>query len=115
METGHDALVDFFLLDTNLFREATKSPGNQLLRRLIPEMKRHGLDFGPVGTAVRLSPFGLLEALGIVVPMPPKIQVEWATSGPKEIYSHLFKSADEFFRQLPKLQISHLRKMHDEQ
>jgi hypothetical protein len=115
METGHDALVDFFLLDTNLFREATKSPENQLLRRLIPEMKRRGLDFGAVGTAVRLSPFGLLEALGIVVPMPPMIQVEWATSGPKEIYSHLFKSADEFFRQLPKLQISHLRKMHDEQ
>jgi hypothetical protein len=78
-------------------------------------MKRRGLDFGAVGTAVRLSPFGLLEALGIVVPMPPMIQVEWATSGPKEIYSHLFKSADEFFRQLPKLQISHLRKMHDEQ
>ena len=115
METRHNASVDFFLLDTNLFREATKSPGNQLLRRLIPEMQHRGLQFGKVGTAIRVSPFGLLEALGIVVLMPPKIQIQWSTSEPREVYRHLFDSACEFFRQLPQLQTAHLWKMHDEQ
>jgi hypothetical protein len=52
--------MDFFLLDTNLFREATKSPDNKLLNALIPALRSRGLEFGLSDpTAIRISPFAL--------------------------------------------------------
>jgi hypothetical protein len=106
--------VDFFLLDTNLFREATKSPRNQLIRNLILELKQRGFHFGEVGTPIRISPFGLLETLGIVVPIPPANQVDW-TGEPMAIYQQIFGAAQRHFRNLPILQVPHLEVMRDAQ
>lgn len=102
--------VDFFLLDTNLFREATKSPQNQLIEGLVSELQLRGLSFGKGGTPIRISPFGLLEALGIVVPAPPLLPVDWRKE-PMEVYGQIFDAAQNHFRNLPALQSSHLEKM----
>jgi hypothetical protein len=114
---GRKFAVDFFLLDTNLFRQATKSPGNQLLRNLIPGLQsRLGLEFGTGSlTAIRVSPFALLEALGIVPTMPAKLGADFATHSPKEIFKKLFDDACAFFRIQPELQSDYLRQKHDEQ
>jgi hypothetical protein len=108
--------MDFFLLDTNLFREATKSPDNKLLNALIPALRSRGLEFGLSDlTAIRISPFALLETLGVVPTMPPKPDLKWRGRDPKEIYRELFDYACEFFRNLPELQDGRLRQKHAEQ
>lgn len=109
--------MDFYLLDTNLFRQATKSPGNQLLRTLIPELRsRLGLEFWTGSlTAIRVSPFALLEALGIVPMMPTKLDADFAKHSPKEIFKQLFDDACAFFRNQPELQATYLHQKHDEQ
>jgi hypothetical protein len=108
--------MNFFLLDTNLFREATKSQNNQLLRTLVPALRARGLEFGlGTTTAIRVSPFALLEALGIVPTMPPKLEINCIGKDPKEIYRELFDDACAFFRQLPELQEAFLRRKHAEQ
>jgi hypothetical protein len=60
--------MDFFLLDTNFFRAATKSPGNLLMNNLVPQLhSKSEIVFSNNGeTALRISPFGLLESLNIV-------------------------------------------------
>ena len=108
--------VEFFLLDTNFFREATKSPGNRLLGTLIPQLQAAGLEFG-VGnrTAVRVSPFALLEALGVVPKMPPKPDVDFSAKSPNDVYRQIFDYACDYFRKLPELQDAYLRQKQSEQ
>ena len=108
--------MDLFFLDTNLFREATKSPGNRLLRSLVPALADRGLEFGLGNpTAVRISPFGLLEGLGVVPKMPPFRKIEVRGKEPKDVYLELFDYAREFFRMLPELQRDFLERKHQEQ
>lgn len=108
--------MDFFLLDTNFFREATKSPENRLLRTLIPQLQAVGLEFGLGNpTAIRVSPFALLEALGVVPAMPPKPAVDFSHKNPNEVYRQIFDYACNFFRELPELQDSYLRQKQREQ
>lgn len=108
--------MDFFLLDTNLFREATKSQDNRLLNALVPTLRSRGLEFGlRNSTAIRISPFALLEALGIVVTMPPRPDLKWRGRDPKDIHRDLFDNACGFFRNLPELQEGHLRQKLAEQ
>jgi hypothetical protein len=105
--------VDFYLLDNNLLRTATKSPGNLVLGRLIPQLRSRGFDFGEAGTVVRITPFGLLEALGIRIHKPPQRTV--TVGDPKLVYKELFEHALVYFQALPELQPDHLRKKYDEQ
>ena len=108
--------MDFFLLDTNIFREATKSPGNRLLGKLIPQLRAEGLEFGLGNpTAIRVSPFALLEALGVVPTMPPKPVVNFSHKNPNEVFRQIFDYACNFFRRLPELQDSYLRQKQREQ
>jgi hypothetical protein len=111
-----DIAMDFFFLDTNFFREATKSPRNRLLRSLIPALRDRGVEFGLGSlTAVRISPFGLLEALGVVPTMPPQRKLDFRGKQPKDVYLELFAHAREFFRKQPELQRDFLERKHQEQ
>jgi hypothetical protein len=108
--------MDFFLLDTNFFREATKSPGNRLLAALIPQLRAGGLEFGLGNpTAIRLSPFALLEALGVVPTMPPKPVVNFTHKNPNEVYRQIFDYACNYFLGLPELKDAYLRQKQKEQ
>lgn len=108
--------MEFFLLDTNFFREATKSPGNRLLGTLIPRLQAAGLEFGLGNrTAIRVSPFALLEALGVVPKMPPKPNVDFSGKSPNDVYRQIFDYACYHFRNLPELQDAYLRRKRDEQ
>jgi hypothetical protein len=107
--------MDFFLLDTNFFREATKAPNDHLLARLIPALRQHGFDFGAAGSALRISPFSLLEALGIVVKMPPGRTFPVTGRDPKTVFMEIFQHARDHFEQLPELQGGHVQRKHDEQ
>lgn len=108
--------MDFFLLDTNFFREATKSQGNRLLGTLIPHLRSAGLEFGLRNrTAIRVSPFALLEALGVVPSMPPKPVVNFSHKNPNEVYRQIFDYACNYFRGLPELQEAYLKQKQKEQ
>lgn len=108
--------MDFFLLDTNFFREATKSRENRLLGTLIPQLRASGLEFGLGNpTAIRVSPFALLEALGVVPTMPPKPVVNFSHKNPNEVYRQIFDYACKYFRGLPELQYAYLRQKQKEQ
>ena len=109
--------MDFFLLDTNLFRAATKSPGGRLLHTLLHHLgTRLGIQFNDGGLrAFRITPFGLLEALGIVPQKPPETQFDFAKKAPNQIYKELVDSAQAFFSTQPQLQKDFLLRKHDEQ
>jgi hypothetical protein len=109
--------MDFFLFDTNIFRAATKSPGGKLLQTLLHHLgARLGLQFNDGGQrAFRITPFGLLEALGIVPPKPPETRFDFDTKAPNQIYSALVDSAKAFYSTQPQLQKDFLLEKHDEQ
>lgn len=102
--------MDFFLLDTNLFRSATKSVRNGLMQTLVPAVQHLDYDFGAAGMAVRLSPFGLLEALGIVPIRPPWPTVTDPSTDPRVTYEEIFNYAKDKFRSHPEMQIDHMRR-----
>ena len=107
--------MDFFLLDTNFFREATKSPGNRLLANLIPRLQQCGFQFGTGdSTAIRIGPFGLLEVLGLKPRMPHSRQFPVGRRDPKAVYKEIFEYALDHFLKLPELQGGYLRQKHDE-
>jgi hypothetical protein len=102
--------MDFFLLDTNFFRAATKSPCNQMMGNLIPLLhSRSGIAISDNGkTAFRISPFGLLEALNVVIPPPPNPPSLRGKSF-IDTYKELVGYAERFFGKLPQLQMKALQ------
>jgi hypothetical protein len=73
-------LRHFWLLDNNVFNTLTSSKGGEAIVRLnhaldrFPELKNGTL------TAIKLTPFGVLEAIGVVPPKPPQVQIPPATA-----------------------------------
>jgi hypothetical protein len=61
----------FHILDTNLFRTLTSTPGGDAIARLNAGLEQHQDLKNQVKTAIKMTPFGLLEGIGLI---PPKIQ-----------------------------------------
>ena len=102
--------MDFFLLDTNFFRAATKSPGNLLMNNLVPQLhSKSEIVFSNNGeTALRISPFGLLESLNIVLPKPPSPPGNISGKPFLEVYKTLIGFAESYFEKMPQLQLKFL-------
>lgn len=60
----------FHLLDTNLFRTLTSTPGGDAIARLNACLEQHQDLKNQMKTAIKMTPFGLLEAISFI---PPKI------------------------------------------
>ena len=107
--------MNLFLLDTNFFRAATKSPENALMRTVMSRLRSHYQLSVDEITAIRVTPFGFLECLGVIPPKPPEVTFSFEGKPPKEIYAELIDFARDFFSQQPTLGRAHLQKKHDEQ
>ncbi len=106
--------VDFYSLDTNLFRAATKLP--EIFGNLVPELRNLGFRFGEAeNTALRISPFGLLEVLGIRPKTPRPQDFRVRGRDPKFVYEEIFGYARNHFASLPELQRGFLLQKHEEQ
>ena len=101
---------DFYLLDTNFFQAACTSPKGAFLRNAIASLKAVGLSFGQAqGTAFRISPFLVMEGLGVVAPTLPRPTVSFSARDPKEVYRQIFEYACDCFSKSPELGIERLR------
>ncbi|WP_175107478.1 hypothetical protein [Pararobbsia alpina] len=107
----------FFLLDTNLFRLACKSSNGAFIIQLNSELGRYPYLKNDDITAFKMTPFGLLEYLGIVPPKAPIISIPSSVASSKSgtvIAGHVIKEAKKFYVARPELSVEHLSKKCEE-
>ena len=67
---GAQSAMIFHILDTNLFRTLTSTPGGVAIAKLNSGLDKYQALKNQVETAIKMTPFGLLEGIGLI---PPKI------------------------------------------
>ncbi len=102
----------FHILDTNLFRKACKSKNGAFILNLNASLSRNLYLKNSEITAFKLTPFGLLEYLGIVPPHPTSIEIpanisESANS--RAIADHIIIAAKAFYSACDELKLRNLK------
>jgi hypothetical protein len=110
--------INFFMLDTNLFRKACKSIGGKYISNLNKCLDANAYLKNEKITAFKITPFSLLEFLGIVAPNPGDIDISLylrSKTDIKEIASYIVRESKQFFIENPMLQLENLRLKAEEQ
>jgi hypothetical protein len=84
----------FWLLDNNVFRNLTSSPDGVALRTLNDALERLPLLRNGDLTALKMTPMGVLEALGVVPPGAPPIRI-----GPAMVHRPAHEVAEHLLTQ----------------
>jgi hypothetical protein len=108
----------FHILDTNLFRKACKSKNGAFIINLNASLSRNIYLKNSEITAFKLTPFGLLEFLGIVPPHPPSIEIPddiLCTENSRAISDYIITSAKYFYSTCDELKLHNLNAKCTEQ
>jgi len=101
----------FHILDTNLFRKACKSKNGIFIINLNASLSRYLYLKNSEITAFKLTPFGLLEFLGIVPPHPTSIEIPDNISelgNSRAIADHIIAAVKDFYSTCDELKLHNL-------
>ena len=110
--------MTFYLLDTNFFRAAIKSPEGEIFTNFTEDRQAHPKLKQENFVGVRTTPFLLLEAIGVVPPRSPELVIPedlLSRQDSNEIYLHLMATARDYYSSHPDLSYCRLEAKLNEQ
>jgi hypothetical protein len=99
-----------FLLDNNIYRPLMASENGFFFKNFKNSIEKHNIikNITQNNLVYSITPFSILEALGITIPYPENLIYDKKTKAYKEGFKNLKKQAENYFENLPILKIQNL-------